>query len=767
MIHLFLALVLFSTGHERRFLARSSTWLAAGLLLLVSGGLYQSFLALYSGQQQSWGLSLCWIWSSLLIGAAALAYLTAAQESTENEQPDAAERADAAGQPDAARWRAYVLIALPYAATLCVCVFLVWFEYAQGRTAELARLAPLLLLLLTIMTRQMVAMRDNLRLSQGLHDANSQLALSNRNLGRNVEERTRHLATLHGITSTLNTSLDRRTVLRVTLEKTMMAVGANCGGIWLRTSKDDGAAALPGLTPGETSALDGVYWTMVHSHGFDGDDALQTVLRDLAVAAAAEDSPFLRASAPHVAAQAGVTPPAEALILVPIRWQSSLMGVMALLRRHGEFSSEDRALVESVALEAGTSLQNARLYYDARHRADRDSVTSLLNHRAVQESLNELLRQARTDGGRFSIVMMDLNNFKFFNDTYGHPIGDEVLRTVAHCLREVCRAEDLLGRYGGDEFIALLPDTDENGARNVCRRISASLDQHHFEAEPGSRIPINVAFGWAAFPQDGDAALDLLTSADSSLYENKRSGGALALPQQAEITSEVRDEMRRLKSRATGGSFGVLDALVTAIDNKDHYTRRHSEEVTHMALLIARELNYEEDVLRAVRISGLLHDVGKIAVPDDVLRHPGRLTDEQWSIMKQHPVFGALIVKDLPHLDEVLGGVRHHHERWDGKGYPDALEGEAIPTLGRLLAVPDCYSAMTTDRPYRKGFTAQAALAEIEKSIGTQFDPVIASAFLRVMRRGLSVSPETPVRQSTPAQDEIDPARLPARASSV
>jgi len=331
------------------------------------------------------------------------------------------------------------------------------------------------------------------------------------------------------------------------------------------------------------------------------------------------------------------------------------------------------------------------------------------------------------------VVMMDLNNFKFFNDTYGHPEGDRVLKTVAQCLREACRGGDIIGRFGGDEFISLLVDTDTQGALHVCRRIAARVEEEGYQQRGDQRrIPIGLSFGAAIYPHDGTTAMELLTVADANLYEAKRGGSPMMIKRSA---VEETQELRKLKDAGTGGSFGVLDALVTAIDNKDHYTRRHSEDVTHWATLIARELDYSSETQRAVRIAGLLHDVGKIAVPDSILRKPGRLNDDEFQIMQQHPVFGALIVKDVPNLPEVLGGIRHHHERFDGKGYPDKLSGEDIPLLGRILAVPDCFSAMTTDRPYRKALSWSEALEEIEKGKSTQFDPQMADAFLEVMAR--------------------------------
>jgi putative nucleotidyltransferase with HDIG domain len=181
----------------------------------------------------------------------------------------------------------------------------------------------------------------------------------------------------------------------------------------------------------------------------------------------------------------------------------------------------------------------------------------------------------------------------------------------------------------------------------------------------------------------------------------------------------------------TESSFDVLDSMVTAVDNKDSYTRRHSEDVTDFALWMAEELGYSEATMRVVRLAGLLHDVGKIGVPESILRKPGRLTNEEFDIMKQHPQFGAHIVSATPGMEEIVPGVCAHHERWDGKGYPDGLAGEAIPFLGRLLAVADACSAMTTSRPYRQALAWEDAMKEIEANIGTQFDPTMANAFLR------------------------------------
>jgi diguanylate cyclase (GGDEF)-like protein/putative nucleotidyltransferase with HDIG domain len=323
--------------------------------------------------------------------------------------------------------------------------------------------------------------------------------------------------------------------------------------------------------------------------------------------------------------------------------------------------------------------------------------------------------------------MMDLNDFKFFNDTYGHPVGDRVLQSVARTLHSVRRDTDILGRYGGDEFIAILPGTDGAGGRRFAERLRAHMAQNGFcndeGSTPGSSIPIVMSCGVASFPADSDNHHELVAMADANLYQAKLSQAGI------ETTSEVGRSRCRL--RTDGGSFEFLEGLVAAVDNKDAYTRRHSEDVTEFALWIADELGFAEEAMHTIRVGGLLHDVGKIGVPDGILRKPGALSKEEFEVVKRHPVLGALIVSGIPDMAPIVDIVRSHHERWDGKGYPDGLCGENIPLLGRLMAVADAFSAMTTTRPYRLAMSWDVALREIEAGSGIQFDPHMTQAFLQ------------------------------------
>ena len=369
--------------------------------------------------------------------------------------------------------------------------------------------------------------------------------------------------------------------------------------------------------------------------------------------------------------------------------------------------------------------QKARELEDALARADRDPLTGLLNHRTFYRRLEEEAARAERENTIFAAVMLDLDNFKFFNSTYGHAVGDTVLKMVAERLIALCRPYDTLARFGGDEFALLLPvgpDSEQAGAvaAEVVARLHTSLGGLAFQPDgEASPIPMSVSLGAAQFPRETPDGTRLIALADERLRRSKGGGE----------TETPADRVRRSLARTVEG-FSLLDALVTAVDNKDRYTARHSEDVMECGLLIARQLQISESEQNAIALAALLHDVGKIGVPDAILRKPGRLTDEEFDAVKQHPQMGAIMVSSVAGLEETLPAVRHHHERWDGGGYPSGLRGEEIPQMARLMAVADAFSAMTTDRPYRQGMSRDQALSILRDGAGIQWDPKCVTAFL-------------------------------------
>jgi diguanylate cyclase (GGDEF)-like protein/putative nucleotidyltransferase with HDIG domain len=353
-----------------------------------------------------------------------------------------------------------------------------------------------------------------------------------------------------------------------------------------------------------------------------------------------------------------------------------------------------------------------------------DPLTGLYNHRALHQELEREVSRACRQGLTLTVAVIDIDDFKMINDTYGHPTGDQVIRQVSDVLRSHCRSEDTLGRHGGDEFMLLLPGTSSDDAVRVIEKLRAAMRGSPLLTDDGLRIPIRLSVGTASYPEDGATLNELVAQSDAHLYESKRRGGDA-------ITRRV--EASPLEELASGG-FGMLDSLVTAVDNKDRYTRRHSEEVTRYAVLIADRMGLSDESQRVLRAAGLLHDVGKIGVPDALLRKPAHLTESEREIVRHHATLGALMIQGLPDESEIRRAVATHHERWDGRGYPAGLSGETIPILGRILAVADVFSAMTSDRPYRKALDEDEALTEIERSAGTQLDPGVVQAFLLAFR---------------------------------
>ena len=397
-----------------------------------------------------------------------------------------------------------------------------------------------------------------------------------------------------------------------------------------------------------------------------------------------------------------------------------VVGVAALAQ---DITERRQAELERSALEAEREsllAETESLLAEALERADRDPLTGLFNHRAFHKRLDDAVAAACAAGQPVGLLLLDLDNFKGFNDAHGHGAGDEVLRRMASALSSACPEDCLLGRFGGDEFALLLPGAGDARTAQIAARLEAAAAGLHY-CPPGyeSPVPLSFSAGRAGLPGDGLCRTALLEAAQARLRVAK-SGGQ---------TDGEAEALRRRMARSVGG-FTMLDALVTAVDNKDRYTRRHSEDVLAYSLSIACALGLSASQQHDIEVAALLHDVGKIGVPDYILRKPGRLTGDEFEAVMQHPMMGAVIVGAVPGFEEMLDAIRHHHERWDGGGYPFGLRGEEIPFTARLLAVADAYSAMTTDRPYRKGMNPERARRILKEGAGTQWDPACVAAFL-------------------------------------
>ncbi|MGO8670837.1 MAG: diguanylate cyclase domain-containing protein [Capsulimonadaceae bacterium] len=378
-----------------------------------------------------------------------------------------------------------------------------------------------------------------------------------------------------------------------------------------------------------------------------------------------------------------------------------------------------------ITLQKIVKAEQERRLLAALERANRDPLTGLWNHRFFQTRLTEEAENALSRETSLAVILLDLDNFRFFNDMYGVSVGDAVLCKVARALANACRPEDTLARFGGDEFAVIAPLLDVRRAEEIATHLAASVNAvSHRPPDAKHSVPVHLSWGMAVFPNEAPSRLDVLTLADNRLMLSKAGSG------EAGILAE------RLVSRltTTRDGFKMLSALVNSVDNKDRYTRRHSEDVLLYAMQIARQINLDQTTMDHLQVSALLHDVGKIGVPDTTLRKPGKLTAEEYEAIKLHPTMGAVIVGAIAGFEAALPAVRHHHERWDGAGYPDGLARDDIPLLARILAVADAFSAMTTDRPYRKSMSSDTAETILCDGAGSQWDSALVHAFIAARR---------------------------------
>jgi diguanylate cyclase (GGDEF)-like protein len=353
----------------------------------------------------------------------------------------------------------------------------------------------------------------------------------------------------------------------------------------------------------------------------------------------------------------------------------------------------------------------------------RDPLTGTLNHGALVAALAGRIDAARASAGTIEVALIDVDNFRLLNDTHGHAAGDAALLELCRVLSACAPDGSIVGRYGPDEFLVISAPGTVATLRSALDQLRSDLTEVTLPFGESERLPLTISAGICAFPLDADSVTGLLSVAATVLGEAKSSGG-----------DSVRVAEAAGATPAFTKSFDILQGLVVAIDNKDRYTKRHSEDVARYADFLADRLGLAPDLRRAIHVAGLLHDVGKIGIPDQILRKPAKLTAEEMGVIQQHVALGHMIVRDLPQLELVKAGIRFHHERWDGHGYLDQLEGAQIPLIARLLAVADAFSAMTTTRPYRKAFSVDESLVRLEDSVGTQLDEELVRAFVLGIR---------------------------------
>ncbi|WP_051275851.1 bifunctional diguanylate cyclase/phosphohydrolase [Desulfovirgula thermocuniculi] len=360
------------------------------------------------------------------------------------------------------------------------------------------------------------------------------------------------------------------------------------------------------------------------------------------------------------------------------------------------------------------------------HLADTDGLTGLYNHRCFQERLRDLLEEAEKNNTPLSLLLLDLDHFKFYNDTQGHQKGDRALAELGELLSRLVPAPYFAARYGGEEFVVVLPGATRQEAQSFGEYLAEKIASHSFEGAhnlPQGRL--TASFGLACYPEDGSSAQELVEAADHALYQAKYS-------RRLHFYFSVVDRFRAL-SRSERELFNSLKILLALINVRDRYTYGHSERVGDYAAALAQKLGLPPAEVELLRCGAYLHDIGKVEVPFTVLNKPGRLDNGEWEVIKKHPEWGESLIKPLSSFSSLLPLIRHHHENYDGTGYPDGLKGEEIPLFARILRIADSYDAMTTERPYKKARTPLEACRVLQEEAGKAFDPYLVRLFTEVI----------------------------------
>ena len=677
-------------------------------------------------------------------------------------------------------------------------------------------------------------------------------ALAVREMKRRLNAHANQQAALARAASAMNARLDQGVVLETLCREADLALGGDVAGVYLGDARSGGVGVAAHGMPEDSD-----WYGYVISPG-EGVGGQVLVTGEPAISNAYQTDVRVPENE--------VLQPIETAVSVPVRWNGELKGALSVaFYRMRRITDEDIGSLQAIADLAAVACSNAEAFERVREAALTDSLTGLLNHGAVQVRLREEIWRARRERAPLCCLLLDLDNFKPINDDHGHLVGDQLLQQVAAAIASELRPYDGIGRFGGDEFVLVLPGASEAEAKAAAHRLQELVEATGAAmGEAGVELTASVGFSQWREPL---TAGELLERADRALRVAKRRGkrravlatheteeellhlelqagspaellsdlwdmvstcgrpadvlvklpgflcralgledatlietsalpsegspadlvrdGAISRPTLAGLREALGDEAASIGDDAAAGSHaavavgrddlcrGVLllrssaphfplsvlrlaelltgqavtamvgqtggasrsavGALASAIDARDNYTHAHSEQVVGLACEVARRLGLSPTEIERIRDGALLHDVGKVAIPNEILFKPGPLTPEEWKIMREHSVIGERILRQTPELVPIAPLVRHEHERWDGGGYPDGLAGTDIPIGSRIVFACDAYNAMITARPYREPMSCEAAIEQLQLGSGSQFDPDVVEALVTVL----------------------------------
>jgi diguanylate cyclase (GGDEF)-like protein len=460
----------------------------------------------------------------------------------------------------------------------------------------------------------------------------------------------------------------------------------------------------------------------------------------------------------------GVLSDARAVLCIPITYGESLMGVLNVeSRREGAFTPQDKLIMSTLADLLATALHNAFVFQKLQQQSITDGLTGIKTRRFFWEALSSEWKRASRSGRPFSVVLVDLDKFKQVNDSMGHLEGDLVLARVGRLLEQKCRQSNVVARYGGDEFIILMPETGVEQAQVLAERLRLWLATDPMLSEHG----ITGSFGVASFPVHGFSAEDIIRIADAGMYVSKHGGGDQvstaeefaggegASSQKQLISSyiegflqrehtgpehleELVSTLRKLGSEDEDNGLEVLreaiEALTRAAEVREAHNSGHGEMTARYCEIVGRALRMPPEEIDDLSYAARVHDVGKLFVPERILNKPGPLSEKEFYLVKVHTRVGAEIVATLPDSEKLQKAIEHHHEAFDGSGYPAGLKGEEIPQWARILSIADAYVNMTTDRSFAPAKSVEQALTELANLSGTRYDGMLVRILARELK---------------------------------
>lgn len=410
-----------------------------------------------------------------------------------------------------------------------------------------------------------------------------------------------------------------------------------------------------------------------------------------------------------------------------LKYNHAIIGFIYIARHdHAPLSESQIAALRKICYYTSYALRNANLYQNAYHTSITDELTSLYNRKHAFECIGNCC----SDEAPASLILLDIDDFKLYNELYSVREGDRLLHLCAQIILQELSDTDKAFRFGADEFLILKNGNDTEEAKALAERIIARIES----SQSTDKVwDISITCGISTFPDVATDAHSFLHNVEQAVYYSKLEGkGHMSVYRHGMEDRSLNPDIRAAYERVAPTVY----ALTAAIDAKDNYTFIHSMNVSKYAVVLAEDLDMNANEIEIVRDAGMLHDIGKISIPEHILKKTSQLTDEEYTVMKTHVENSTKMIRYLPDMDYVIPAVVGHHERYDGKGYPRGLRGNDIPLMARILTIADCFDAMTARRPYKQPLPIDYAVGELKKNSGTQFDPDLVSRFVSLIDEG-------------------------------